>query len=91
MFSVITFTVVFISKTGMYVYDIRATLPFLSDFYAIANAPTRFCPGTSHYMSEPARLKWFDPFRENEPAQQVSQPVFNLPHIIEILLWGRSL
>ena len=34
-------------KTGMYVYDIRATLPFLSGFYAIAHAPTHFCPGTN--------------------------------------------
>ena len=34
-------------KIGMYVYDIRATLPFLSGFYAIAHAPTHFCPGTN--------------------------------------------
>ena len=45
-----------------------------------------FCHGVSHYMSEPGRLKWVDPFRENEPAWQVNQPVFNPPHIIDILL-----
>ena len=59
-------------------------LPFLSDFYAIVYAPTRFCPGTSHYMDGSARLKWVDPIRKNEPARQVSQPGFNPPHIIEI-------
>ena len=41
----------------MYVYDIRAMLPFLSGFYAIARAPTRFCPETSYCISQPVRLK----------------------------------
>ena len=67
----------------MYVYDIRGTLPFLSGLYAIAHAATRLCPGTSYYMSEPACLKWIDQFR------QVSQPIFNLLHKIEILFVGQ--
>ena len=41
----------------MYVYDIRAMLPFLSGFYAIARAPTRFCPETSYCISQPVHLK----------------------------------
>ena len=78
-------------KTGMYVYDIRGTLPFLSGLYAISHAATRRCPGTSHYVSEPACLKWVDPFRENDPARQVSQPIFNLLHKIKILfVWQIS-
>ena len=56
----------------MYVYDIRAMLQFLSGFYAIARASTRFCPETSYYISQPVRLKWIEPFRENEPARQVT-------------------
>ena len=29
-------------KSGMYVYDIRDKIPFLSGFYAIAHVPARF-------------------------------------------------
>ena len=32
-----------------------------------------------NYMSEPARFKWAAPFRENEPARQVSQLALNPP------------
>ena len=52
-----------------------------------SHVPTHFHPGIIHYISEPARLKLAAGlFRENDPAWQVSQPVFNQPHIIEILL-----
>ena len=75
----------------MYVYDIRATLSFLSGFYVIAHTPTHFCPGIIHYISQPARLKLAGLFREKNPARQVNQPVFNQSHIIEIIVGQTSI
>ena len=59
-------------------YDVclrfRATLPFLSGFYAIAHAPTRFCPGTSQCMSDPARLTWLTPFVKTSQLDKWANP-----------------
>ena len=60
----------------MSVYDIRATLPVVSGFYATAHALTHFCLRIIHYISESARLKLADLFRENESSEPTRfQPV----------------
>ena len=40
-------------------------------------------PGTNYYTSKPGLFKLVDLGCENEPARKVSNPVFNLPRIIE--------
>ena len=54
----------------------------LFNILAISHAPTRFWPGISDYMSEPARLKRVGPGLKNEPARQVSQPATSIPALL---------
>ena len=56
----------------------RLVLPFLIEcqFGSNSHAPTRFCPGTSYYMGEPAPLKRVDPVWKNEPARQTNPTCF---------------
>ena len=60
-------------------------------FHVTAHVSTRFRPGTSYHMRASQLAKRVGPFSEDEPARQVSQPVFNPPHIILNSFLSKSL
>ena len=69
-------------KTGVCLQTLHciATILIISYHCACANPLlTRLQPGLSNYMRPSQLAKRADPFGENEPARQVSQPVFNPP------------
>ena len=77
-------------KTGMFTIS-ELRYHFCLIFMSLRIHQPDFCPGIIHYISQPARLKLAGLFRENNPARQVNQPVFNQSHIIEIIVGQTSI